>query len=101
MQDKKIINQFSTHLFWDVSKDQLDPEKSSSYIIKKVLEYGLYKDWLLLQEYYGIERIKNAAIGFRDLEPKALNMIALLSNTAREEFRCYTTKQLTNPHWNF
>ncbi|CAN5336590.1 hypothetical protein BH11BAC5_BH11BAC5_29980 [soil metagenome] len=96
-----LINQFSTHLFWDVQKQQLDPEKSKDYIIKRVLEYGLYKDWLLLQDYYGIERIKDSVMGFRELEPKALNMVAILSNTPRENFRCYNTTRLTNPHWNF
>jgi len=62
-----LINQFSTHLFWDVQKAQLDPEKSKDYIIKKVLEYGLYNDWLIVQDYYGIERIKDAVMGFREL----------------------------------
>jgi len=50
-----------------VQKAQLDPEKSKDYIIKKVLEYGLYNDWLIVQDYYGIERIKDAVMGFREL----------------------------------
>ena len=101
MQDNKIINQFSSHLFWDVQKDQLDPNKNCPYIIKRVLEYALFQDWLLLRDYYGIKKIKNTVIEFSELEPKALNVIAVLSNTPREQFRCYTTKQSTNPHWNF
>ena len=102
-QNNNFINQFSSHLFWDVNKDQLDPERSSSYIIKKVLEYGLFEDWLLIQKYYGIEGIKNSVMGFRELEPKALNMIALLSNTPKENFRCYNKnrKAAYAKHWEF
>lgn len=96
-----LLKQYSPHLFWDVDTAQLDPEKSCNYIIKKVLEYGLYEDWKLLLAYYGMERIRDAAISFRELEPKAVNMIALLSKTPKEKFRCYNTTRLTNPHWNF
>lgn len=101
--NNNFIKQFSTHLFWDVDKDQLDPERSSSYIIKKVLEYGLFEDWLLIKKYYGIEGIKNSVMGFRELEPKALNMVALLSNTAKENFRCYNKNRPAAylRHWEF
>jgi hypothetical protein len=95
------IRKFSSHLFWDVKIELLDPEDSRGYIIKRVLEYGLLEDWQLIRNYYGLEQIKDTVIEFRELEPKALNMVALLSNTPREKFRCYNTTQLTNKHWNF
>lgn len=42
---EEYITRFSTYLFWDVNKDDLDMEKHSQYIIKRVLEYGMLQDW--------------------------------------------------------
>jgi len=39
---------FSDHLFWDVDKTQLDIDVSAAFVIERVLEYGLMKDWNLL-----------------------------------------------------
>lgn len=95
------ISNFSTHLFWDVNRDQLDIQLNRDYIIKMVLEYGLLSDWLLIMDYYGLDQITDSSKTFRELEPKALAFIASLSNLPKENFRCYTTKRLTAPHWNF
>ena len=95
------IDQFSEHLFWDVQRNKLSLEASCSYIIKQVLEYGLMNDWIMVFQYYGLERITNEAKSFRELEPKALSFIALLSGQPKSEFRCYTYQQSTPQHWNF
>lgn len=76
-------------------------KKHSAYIIRQVLEYGLLKDWKLLKEYYGIDRIAQTAMSFRELDAKTLSFISLLSHTPIEEFRCYTYQQSTPQHWNF
>ena len=102
MKDKRInISGFSKHLFWDTDRGLLDFEKNRSYIIKQVLEYGLLKDWKMLKEYYGIDKIAETAVTFRELEPKALSFISLLSEISKEKFRCYTTQQSVPRHWNF
>lgn len=41
MTSFEYIGQFSSYLFWDVDKDSLDMDEHASYIIKRVLEYGL------------------------------------------------------------
>ncbi len=96
-----FISQLSPHLFWDVNSDQLDTDRSKAFIIKRVLEYGLWRDWLLLKKFYGLESIINSTQGFRELEPKSLAFIAQLSGVPKEKFKCYSTRQLTHPHWNF
>ncbi len=101
MNSKPQIQQFSKHLFWDVNRTKLDVEKHKSYIIKQVLEYGLLKDWRLIQNYYGIEQLAEVAKSFRELDKKALSFIAFLSKTPLKEFRCYTYQQSTPQHWNF
>lgn len=95
------IKQFSGHLFWDTPRPGLDIDKHKSYIIKQVLEYGLIKDWRLIQKYYGIDRIAEVAQSFRELDKKALSFISHLSKVPQETFRCYNFQQSIPPHWNF
>ena len=101
MENEDILSQLSKHLFWDVNYQTQDMESSKAYIIKRVLEYGLLSDWNIIKNYYGITEIGLQAKLFKDLEPKAHSLIAHLSGIPKNEFRCYTTKQLTPPHWNF
>lgn len=95
------IQHLSKHLFWDVDRSALEPEKHRSYIIKQVLEYGLLDDWSLLQKHYGIEQIAEVSKSFRELDKKALSFISFLSKTPLKEFRCYTYQQSIPQHWNF
>ena len=91
----------SPHLFWDMDKDTLDWDKSASLIVKRVLEYGLWDDWKIIYKKYGMEFIVMKAKNLRELEPRALNFIATVSNVPINSFRCCTTTRLKNPHWNF
>ena len=78
---EEYITRFSTYLFWDVNKDDLDMEKHSQYIIKRVLEYGMLQDWNIVKQYYGLGRIVEIAKGFRELEPRALAYLSAISQT--------------------
>ena len=93
MNTNHIILQFSKHLFWDTDPNSLDMETNAAYIVQRVLEYGQLKDWYLLKEFYGLERIKEIAIHLRSLDPKALSYITAITNTPREQFRCYISKR--------
>lgn len=101
MSETQCINMFSAHLFWDVQKRDIDLDKHSEYVIKRVLEYGLLEDWNLIRTYYGLAKITEAAKEMRDLEPRALAYISAISKTPKEQFRCYTYQQLNPQHWNF
>lgn len=101
MSETQCINMFSAHLFWDVQKGDIDLEKHSEYVIKRVLEYGLLEDWNLIQSYYGLSKIIEVTKEMRDLEPRALAYISAISKTPKEQFRCYTYQQLNPQHWNF
>lgn len=89
----------SKHLFWDTPLENINPERSKKFIIQRVLEYGLMKDWLLIVEWYGLEEIVNITKTFRTMSPIDLNFIATISNTPKEEFRCYKLRLSTGKHW--
>ena len=75
MSANEYMEQFSPHLFWDVRKEDIDLDAHAQYVIQRVLEYGLLGDWNLIKSYYGLP-------------------------TPKEQFRCYTWKQLNPQPWN-
>ena len=85
MSANEYMEQFSPHLFWDVRKEDIDLDAHAQYVIQRVLEYGL---------------LGETAKGLRSLEPRALAYIAAISKTPKEQFRCYTWKQLNPQPWN-
>ncbi|MDP4814100.1 MAG: hypothetical protein NWR79_06525 [Saprospiraceae bacterium] len=62
----------SKHLFWDTPLTKIEVEKDKSFIIHRVLEYGLIDDWHLIAAWYGLTEIGRVATQFRTLDPKAL-----------------------------
>jgi len=101
MTNKECIDIMSSHLFWDVDVKTLDWDKHQAFIVQRVLEYGLQQDWVLLKHQLGVAKIAEVCKGLRSLDPKSLAFISLISKTPRTEFRCYTTKQSNQAHWNF
>lgn len=97
----KLIEILSGHLFWDVDRSTVDTNKNSSFIIKKVLQYGTFKDWLILREFYGLDKIIDAAKKIRDLDKKTASFLSLIADIPKNSFVCYTIKQSTPKHWNF
>ena len=87
------MKEFSSNLFWDVNPDNIDIEEHASFIVQRVLEYGLLEDWNYILSYYGISRILSLALQFRSLDPKALAFISAITKTPRENFRCYITRR--------
>jgi len=99
MASNPQISDFSPHLFWDVVRSKLHWEKNKSFIVQRVLEYGLYKDWKLIQQQYGLKQIGELCKELRSIDDKSVNFISLLTGVPKESFRCYTTKQLMPRHW--
>jgi len=89
-----LLNQFSKHLFWDVDISKTNPEEKRIFIVQRVSEYGLYNDWKILVELYGIEEIAEIASTIRTLYRRAASYIACLSGTDKYTYKCYTTKPL-------
>ena len=90
------ITDFSKHLFWDVDISTLDFEKHKEYIVQRVLEYGVMKDFVQLINYFSLNQVKDIAINLRSLDDRTLNFISTSTNTPLQDFRCYTSKQSQN-----
>lgn len=101
MSAQECIKGFSNHIFWDVDRTSIDLIANAPYVVQRVLEYGLYTDWILLVNYYGISHIVDVSKNLRTLEPRALAFISTISGTPVAEFRCYTLRQSIPGHCNF
>jgi hypothetical protein len=100
-KNKILITDLSPHLFWDVDRSKIDWSKNKKFIVQRVLEYGLMKDWQLIYSCYGIDNIAKTAMTIKDLDQRSLSFISLLSKVPKENFLCYTSMQSTPRHWNF
>ena len=99
IQSKKPVELLSKHLFWDIDPNLLEWERSKKTSIERVIERGSLEEWVCIVKIYTLEGIVNTAKTFRTMSPIDLNFIATISNTPKEEFRCYNTRLLTGQHW--
>jgi hypothetical protein len=80
---------FSKKLFWDTEPFEVNLDKHAAWIVERVLDYGEWSDVKLLRDYYGMEKLREIAMGLRSLEPKSLAFIATVTHTPENQFRCY------------
>jgi hypothetical protein len=92
---------FSQNLFWDMDATLLEMNKNKRFIIQRVLEYGTRSDWEIIKHYYGIDNIVKEMQKARSLDKTSLAFISAITNTKKEDFRCYTLKRSHPQHWNF
>jgi len=98
--DKKDIK-FSENLFWDVEESELDMDDHKEFIVERVLDYGFLNDWIIIKEYYSLEGVATIAKNIRSLMPNSLSFITLVTNTNKQDYRCYKLAQFIPQHWNF
>ncbi|MCR5192740.1 MAG: hypothetical protein K6D59_05490 [Bacteroidales bacterium] len=95
-----LTKSLSPYLFWDIDKEHFDAEKNSAQLIKRVLEYGELDDWHIICDHYGLERIANDCKTLRTLRPEALSFVCVVTDTRKEDYRCYNFKQSFPTPWN-
>lgn len=100
MSSKECITSLSAHLFWDTDRNTFDMDTYPAYIIQRVLEYGSLKDWHLIYTYYGLDKIVKTCQSLRTLDSRALSFICGISNTSKEQYRCYHIRQSNPTLWN-
>lgn len=83
--------QLSDHLFWDVDRSSIDPERHTPWLVKRVLEYGCWRDWQTLVAHYGKPRLAEISTGIRSLQPRALACCQAWFQLPPTAFRCSTS----------
>jgi hypothetical protein len=79
-------------LFWDVSKDNLDPQRNRQLIIERVITRGDLDEFSALLHFYGIKKIRNTLKMIPVLDKKSLNFIIKFFNINPIELKCFQKK---------
>jgi len=93
--------ELSKVIFWDTTFETIDFDIHRNYVIEKVLVYGKLSDWKAIQAYYGNDVIKEIGMQARNLDAKTLSFLSAIYDIPKEQFRCYTTLQSTQTHWDY
>ena len=96
-----LITSFSPHIFWDVDVQSVDLEKNGVFVLQRVLQYGILKDWLLLKSVMGAENIKALAVQLPTLDDVSLSFLSNLYKIDKSEFKCYKNKQSNQNYWSY
>jgi hypothetical protein len=96
-----MILNLSPHIFWDVDVATIDMEKNGAFVLQRVLQYGLLKDWLILKSNLGLERIKSIAVQIPVLDDVSISFLSNLLHIEKSEFRCYKNKQSNQNYWKY
>ena len=95
-----VTEALSSVLFWDMDTTSLTWDSCPAHIIQRVLEYGTLDDWRAIRDHYGIAAIAEHCKTLRTLDPVALAFIVGISETRKEDYRCYHFAQSCPTLWN-
>jgi hypothetical protein len=101
METDVKVPRFSKVAFWDVDYNSIDFEKSSLFVMEKVLNYGLWDDFIALIKYYGEARIRSEITATAYLSKEVMNFVCFYFRLHPDEFQCYKRRQLQNPLWDY
>jgi hypothetical protein len=96
-----LINSLSPHIFWDVDVQSIDVEKNGVFVLQRVLQYGILKDWLLLKSIMGVDNIKALAVQLPTLDDVSISFLSNLYKIDKSEFKCCKNKQSNQNYWSY
>ncbi len=96
-----LITSLSPHIFWDVDVQSVDVEKNGIFVLQRVLQYGVLKDWLLLKSIMGVDNIKAFAVQLPNLDDVSISFLSNLYKIDKSEFKCYKNKQSNQNYWSY
>ena len=91
----------SKRVFWDIDFESLDYDKDRLFIIDKVMNYGLWDDFVATVRYYGKEIISKEIVKSPYLKKDVLNFLCFYLGLKPSDFECYTRRQSQEPHWTY
>jgi hypothetical protein len=84
------------HLFWDVEPLTIDPEKHSTFIIERILRFGLPEDVRVMLEQYSEATVRGVVTSSRRIDRKTANFWAIHLGIPREGIACFSTPLINN-----
>ncbi len=85
-------------LFWDVDEQEIDVEKSADFIIGRVFDYGNKAEWKAVRDFYGEERMKEAAKKHIFHNSRSANFWANILKISLKDLKCTKNPSLKTPN---
>ena len=83
-----LISNLTPHIFWDVDIKTIDLEKNGVFVLQRILQYGLLKDWLLIKSVLGSDKLKSIAVKIPSLDDISISFLSNLLHIEKSEFKC-------------
>ena len=96
-----LISNLTPHIFWDVDIKTIDLEKNGVFVLQRILQYGLLKDWLLIKSVLGSDKLKSIAVKIPSLDDISISFLSNLLHIEKSEFKCYKNRQSNQNYWNY
>lgn len=87
---------FEKRIFWDVNFEQIDYDIKANFVIERVFERGDVEDIRQCRRYYGDKKVTEALLKAKYLPLHTIYFVSAIFDINKENFRCYTLRQL-NP----
>ena len=94
MKSNRKAPVFSHQCFWDMDYTKIDLNEGKNFIISRVIQNGNYEDVKTLFAYYGWDVIKKEVVTVKYLDRKTLNMMSLIFDISKSEFRCFNNPEI-------
>ncbi len=94
---------FLKKYFWEVDFDSLNFNKSESYIITRILEYGDIPAIRWLFRNTSSEKIREVILTSRNLSKKSANFWGIFFNLDKNKIQCLkkSYQKMQSTHWGY
>ena len=84
-----FLNQLSEHLFWDVDRGSIDPDRNAGFLLPRIMDRGTLDDVQAAWAYYSEAQINDVLLTAPSLTRKTIAFFANQFQLPREAFRAY------------
>jgi hypothetical protein len=98
---QKPLPQLQKRIFWDVDFENINYDESPRFVIERVFERGDVQDIREVRRYYGDEVVQSSLTKAKWLRYDIFVFCKNLFGLKPEDFRCYTSKQLSQIPWHY
>jgi hypothetical protein len=86
-------------IFWDADLSKMDMQVHKDFIITKVVEWVHFHEFKALIKYYSKDEIINALTSQKYLSKRTHKFATAILDIPKEQFECYTQRQLRPNAW--
>ena len=92
MDKNELVKTLTKEVFWNCSVQAFDYKRDRDYIIKRIIEYGLEHDEIIMWQLYSYIEIKHVFVNMDYLPEEKMVYMCFVLNIEKEECKCCQQK---------